>query len=104
MPTSNLYDIETWRKIADVMAIPMFILLIYYLWEQRQQNKQHSEEYNPLLNNFLLFFAFVGLLADSFFTLHLIVSIPLNKEENVSYTVPYRKYRGDSQLEPHWPH
>jgi hypothetical protein len=56
-------SIEVARKLADVMAIPMFILLILFLVQQQ------SQERDPI-RDLLLFFAVVGLLADTLFTLN----------------------------------
>lgn len=47
------------RKIADIFAIPLFLLLIWYLYTKR--HRSHIE-------NVLLFFATVGFVADLAFS------------------------------------
>lgn len=61
--TRKIREIETLRKLGDVMAIPMFLLLLAYLLYQPEHNKEML-----LLRNFLLFFAIIGLFADTVFT------------------------------------
>jgi uncharacterized membrane protein len=47
-------------NIADLLAIPMFVLMIYYFIKKSNRN---------LIENILLLFAIVGLIVDLYFTI-----------------------------------
>jgi hypothetical protein len=47
------------RKLGDVLAIPLFLLLIYYLLMKRHRS---------FVENLLLFFAVIGFIADLTFS------------------------------------
>ena len=47
-------------NIADLLAIPMFVLMIYYFSKKTNRN---------LIENILLLFSIVGLIVDLYFTI-----------------------------------
>lgn len=51
-------------RIGDIFAIPMFALLIYYLWSK--------PESLSTIEKILLFFGICGFIADSAFSIHYI--------------------------------
>ncbi len=55
------------RKVADIAAVPMFILLIYYIVVNKRLDKK-EREYTSV-EKIVLFFAIVGLIADVTFSL-----------------------------------
>ena len=58
--------IEIARKIADIIAIPFFILIIYYFLSLPNRNS---------FTNLLLIFAIIGLFLDTLFTTNLIYGL-----------------------------
>lgn len=60
----NLCEI---RKVADIAAVPMFILLIYYITVNKRLEKKEREY--TRVEKLILFFAIVGLIADVTFSL-----------------------------------
>jgi phosphate starvation-inducible membrane PsiE len=55
------------RKIGDLLAIPLFLLLIVYLLRLKKTKDDKKEKYT-LTEKLLLFFAVVGLVADVTFS------------------------------------
>lgn len=53
------------RKIADIFAFPLFVLLLWYLY---------SKSKRTLIENVLLFFATVGMVADLVFSVEFLTS------------------------------
>ena len=47
-------------NIADILALPMFVLMIYYFIKKTNRN---------LIENILLLFGIIGLIVDSYFTI-----------------------------------
>ena len=47
-------------NIADLLALPMFVLMIYYFIKKTNRN---------LIENILLLFGIIGLIVDSYFTI-----------------------------------
>ena len=52
-------DIEYYGRIGDVLAIPCFAALAYYLYKKEKRTR---------LESFLLLFAIIGLAVDTFLT------------------------------------
>lgn len=60
-------SIEVARKLGDVMAIPIFIVILFYLicFDESDENSSRSK-----LRHLIVLFVFLALLADTIFTLN----------------------------------
>ena len=63
----NVKNIEIFRKIADILAIPFFILIIYFLLNIPKKNT---------LVYIILAATILALIFDIIFTINLVVGLP----------------------------